>query len=167
MIDWALSHWTWFAGGGGSILAVAAFFIPGIGPIIALLLKNWRIVLPILIIVGIGIDDGVQRWRLKDAKVAVAQKDTELHEFAEQQAKNIAAREKAVREEMQADIDRGNRLVEAESVALGDLQKRYNDALDAQSQPAVVDTTACDHTPASDAFDRGLSNLIPGPSPNR
>jgi hypothetical protein len=97
-------------------------------------LANWRWILPLLLVAGIAIDDGLLRIDYADQKVTIAQKDTALKGMQAQQAENIAAAEKKVRTAMQADLDRTNALVR-------DLQAD-NDARQEKQNAAEVSVAA-------------------------
>lgn len=118
---------------------------------LSFLLIHWKIVVPGLLILALGIDDGVQR-------ITVANLHTS-------QAQEIAAAEAAVRKALAADQELSNRLVAEYAAQIAALQGNLANALVLQAK--APSTPQCDHSPAAAVFDRSVRALSAGPAQSK
>jgi hypothetical protein len=93
-----------------------------VNPLTLLKLAPWALVLLV------GIFAGVERVQISNRDVTIAQKDTALKGMQAQQAENIAAAEKKVRDAMQADLDYSTKLVANYAGEIAELQEKQNAA---------------------------------------
>ena len=119
---------------------------------LSFLLASWKILVPALLVLALGIDDGVQR-------IKVANRNATISDAAAKQAQEIAAAEAQVRAAMTADQELANKLVGDYAAEIATLQGNLADALSRQA--AVPSTPQCDHSPAAAIFDRSLRGLAP------
>src|SRR4051812_34957217 len=95
-------------------------------PILSLLKNPW-VLLILACAIGIG-GTGWYRMKWQSGEVKIAQKDAAIAGMKAQQAANIAAAEKAVRERLQADIAKGNAVAADLRKDLASQQEKLNAA---------------------------------------
>lgn len=110
---------------------------------LSVLLANWKLIVPALLVLALGIDDGVQRIKVANLRAS--------------QAQEVAAAEAAVRKAMAADQELSNKLVADYAAEIAALQGNLADALAQQAK--APPTPQCDHSPAASVFDRSLRGL--------
>lgn len=111
---------------------------------------NWTWLLPVLLLLGVGVDDGLHRVWYAECQTTVAT-DKQV------QAQNIANSQAEVRKALQADVDLGNTVVAKYAGEIAGLQ---GDLQDARANLAKAqDVPACSHTGVTDAFDSGVQQL--------
>lgn len=90
----------------------------------------------------LGLAFGWEYVTVQERNVTIAQKDTALAAMKAQQEANIAAAERKVRLAMQADIDKGNKLVAELQAQTAQRQEKENAAETAVAAAADVPTAA-------------------------
>lgn len=138
VVAFALEHWTW----GAALAAPLAYLTPA-GPILAFLKANWKWALPVLAVVAIGIDDGIQRIRVGNLRAEIAEGE--------------AKRAQAVLEQKERD-----RVLAAQlSAELADANARTAGTVTTRTEVIYREKPVVDHldTPALRESDAGLLEL--------
>jgi hypothetical protein len=107
---------------------------------IAFLLANFKWLVPLLLFLGLGIDDGIKRVQLANLRA--------------EQAKEVAEAQALVDKKLAENQALSDKLVADYTAQITVLQGSLNDAL--VKQATAQRTPLCDHSPAATAFDNAL-----------
>lgn len=135
VLGFVLEHWPWLAGIGGAGLAL---FIPGAGPVLAVLRANWKWLVPLAIAAAAVALALWYRAEWKDCQASVAIDANKAEE--------------RLRGQQQADSELRRQLSETLAPIVNDLRKQANDTQVALAK--VQSDPRCGGTDAARAYDR-------------